>query len=105
MTGRRVDLPSAAACVLTLVMLVAYLLIVSAQGDSAAPWAVAVLGAAVAGTAYAISPRARHRGPVLAACAVLLAGLGLLAILTIGLPILVAGVLCAAAALRQRLDA
>jgi hypothetical protein len=99
--GRRVDLTSAAACVLTLVMLAAYLLVLGGQDGSPAMWAVAVFGVAVAGTAYATSLRATYRRPVLVLCAVLLLALGLLAIFSIGLPILVAGLLCIAAVLRQ----
>jgi hypothetical protein len=98
--GRRVDLLAAGACLLTLVMLVAYLLLLHAQDDSPAVWAVAVLVVAVAGTAYATSRGATHRRPVLVLCAVLLVALGLLAILSIGLPILLAGLLCVAAAAR-----
>ncbi len=100
MPRRRVDLLAAGACLLTLVMLVAYLRLIHAQDGSPAAWAVAVLLVAAAGTAYATSRRASHRRPVLVACSVLLVGLGLLAILTIGLPILLAGLLCLAAAAR-----
>jgi cytochrome bd-type quinol oxidase subunit 2 len=98
--GRRVDLLAAVACLLSVGMLVAYLLLVHSQSGSPAVWAVAVLVVAVAGTAYATSRRASYRRRVLVLCAVLLVALGFLAILSIGLPILLAGLLCMIAAAR-----
>jgi Na+/melibiose symporter-like transporter len=98
---RRFDLLAAVACLLTLGMLVAYVSLVRSQGDSVAPWAVAVLLLAAVGTAWSTPRTARYGRQTLVACAVLLGLLGLLAILSIGLPILMAAGLCLVASLRR----
>lgn len=98
----RQDLVAVAAAVLALVMLIVYLRVIREQDGQPATWAVAilVLGAAAAGYGAVVAAPYRRAALLLAGCA--LAALGLLAILTIGMPILVAGVLCLAAAARQR---
>jgi len=93
---------AAAASALALTMLAVYLWVIRQQQDGApARWAVAalILGAAAAGLgAIEAFP---YRRASLAVAAVLLIVLGLLAILTIGLPILAAGVLCIVAGWRR----
>ena len=77
---RRLDLLPLAACALVLAIVSLYLVLVSLEDDRPRWWAVSVL----------------------VLCAVLLGALGYLAILTIGLPILLAAALCVAAVLRGR---
>lgn len=90
----RFDLLAAAASVLALVMLVVYVSVIREQGGEVAPWAVVVLVAGAAGAAYGSVRASPHRWAVLVAAGVLLVALGVLALLTIGLPILLAGLLC-----------
>ena len=99
---RRLDLLPLAACALVLAIVTLYLVLVSLEDDRPRWWAVSVLATGVVGTAYASSRRAPLRRVVLVLCAVLLGGLGYLAILTIGMPILLAAGLCVAAVLRGR---
>ncbi len=98
----RQNLFAVAASMLALVMLFVYLMVIRQQDGQPAVWAVAilVLGAAAAG--YGAVARAPYRRGVLLFAGGALAVLGVLAILTIGLPILVAGALCLVAAVRQR---
>lgn len=94
---------AAAAAVLALVMTVGYVLVLRSQGgESPVVWFLLALiaGAALAG--YGAWRGVPHRrGALFGAGAVLLA-IGLLAILSIGLPILLAGVLALAAGARAR---
>lgn len=99
---RRLDLLPLTACVLTLAVTVLYLLLVRLENGHATRWAVAILVLAVAGTAYASARRAPLRRAVLVACVLGLAALGYLAILSIGLPLLLAAALCVVAVLRGR---
>lgn len=107
MTEVRPALPfdglAAAAAVLALVMTVGYVLVLRSQGgESPVVWFLLALiaGAALAG--YGAWRGVPHRrGALFGAGAVLLA-IGLLAILSIGLPILLAGVLALAAGARAR---
>ncbi|MGD8202429.1 hypothetical protein ACQE98_17445 [Ornithinimicrobium sp. W1679] len=95
------DVAAVAATVLAVVMLVVYLVVMREQGDQPAMWAVVllVLGAAAG---YGAVRSAPYRRAALLAAACGLTALGVLAILTIGLPILFAGVLCLVAAVRQQ---
>ncbi len=81
-------------------MLVMYLSITRQQGSAPAVWVVAalVLGAAAAG--YGATRAAPCRRTSLVLGGLVLMALGLLAILTIGLPILIAGGLCLIALVR-----
>ncbi len=94
---------AAAAAVLALVTTVGYLLVLRSQGgESPVGWFLLALctGAALAG--YGARRGVPHRrGALFGAGAVLLA-MGLLAILSIGLPIVLAGVLALAAGARAR---
>lgn len=96
MTSSR--LLAAASATIALTMLVVYLLLIAHQGNEPAIWFLAALGVAILLAAYgATGP---HRTALIAAGALLIA-LGLVGILSIGLPILVAGVLAMVAAARR----
>ena len=94
---------AAAASALALTMLVVYLWIIRQQDEGApAAWAVVALliGAVAAGLGTVLA--APYRGACLGLAAAVLILVGLLAIFTIGLPILVAGMLCIVAVWRSR---
>jgi len=76
---------------------VLYLAVLAGQQSRPAWWALAVLLLAGLGLGYAVPIAAPGRRAVLAACALVLGLLGLLAILSIGLPILLASALCGVA--------
>jgi hypothetical protein len=99
---RRLDLLPMTACVLALAVTVLYLLLVRLERGDPTVWAVVILVVSVGGTAYASARRAPLRRAVLVACALGLAALGYLAILSIGLPLLLAAALCVSAVLRGR---
>lgn len=86
---------------LAVATLVGYLAVLRQQGGDPAAWflALVVLGAVAAG--YACLRRARHRRPALVAAAALLTPAGLLGILSVGLPLLLAGGLCLVALARS----
>ena len=92
---------AAGATVLTIAMLVVYLTIIRQQGNQPAAWFLALLVGAAAATGYATCSASPRRRAVLVLSGVVLTGAGLLAVLTIGLPILVSGVLCGVAAARS----
>jgi drug/metabolite transporter (DMT)-like permease len=102
-TGRRVDLFAVAGAVLAVVMAVVYVAVIHQQDDGAGVIVALVLtgllGAAAA-AAYGARKASSHRAGVLMTAGFLLGGLGVLALLTIGLPIIVAGGLCLIAASR-----
>jgi hypothetical protein len=94
---------AAAASALALTMLVVYLWIIRQQDEGApAAWAVVALliGAVAAGLGTVLA--APYRSACLGLAAAVLIVVGLLAIFTIGLPILVAGMLCIVAVWRSR---
>ena len=101
MSRPRLDLIAVAAAVLALVMMVVYLSIMRQGSDGPAAWFVSgfILGAAAAG--YGAITAAPHRGAALVLAGVVLAAMGVLAILSIGFPILVASVLCVFSAARS----
>jgi hypothetical protein len=96
-----VDLLAGTASVLALGMLGVYVSIIREQRDEPALWAVAALLVGAAAAGYGTVGRAPHRRASLVLAGVTLLGLGALAILTIGLPILLAGGLCVLAAMRH----
>ena len=99
---RGVDLLAVGAAVVATAMTAVYRGVIEGQGDDPALWVQVVL-VVVALLALAGAPRGLpHRFPVLLAAAGLLGALGLLAILTIGLPILAASGLVFVAAVRER---
>jgi hypothetical protein len=91
---------SLAAAVVSLVMAWVYVTVVHGQGEEPATWVVAVLVGAGLGAGYGAFRGTPGRRAVLGTCACALAALGLLAILSVGLPILLAAVLCLLGALR-----
>ena len=95
------DFVAVAAALLALAMLAAYTAIMRQQDDGPAGWVVVVLAVGALGAAYGSVTGAPYRRAALVVAAVVLAGLGLLAILSIGLPILLASGLCLVAALRR----
>ena len=97
---RRLDPLSLGAALVALGMTWVYLSVVHGQGNEPASWVVVVLVSAGAGAGYGSLRGTPGRRLVLGICAVALAVLGLLAILSVGLPILLAAVLCLLAAVR-----
>ena len=103
MRQARWDPFAATASALALIMLLVYLWVIRQQQEGVlAAWAVAALivGAAAAGLGAVVA--FPYRRCFLGLAAVLLILLGVLAILTIGSPILVAGILCIVAGWRSR---
>jgi hypothetical protein len=98
----RVDPVAAAAAVLAAAMAAVYVRVMHGQGDEPVAWVLVVLVAGALAAAYGAVPGAPHRRPALFAGGTALVLLGLLAILTIGLPILVAGALAVVAGSRSR---
>lgn len=101
MGGVRFDPWAVAGSLLAAAMTVAYAAIMRQQGDDPAAWFVGALGIGALAAGYGAVMPAPHRRPALALAVVLLLFCGLLAILTIGLPILVAGALVVVASLRR----
>jgi len=95
-----VDPVAGAAVVLALAGLVGYLWVIADQEGDPAVWFVVALAVGAVAAAYGAATALPHRRVALAVGAVLLVSMGLLGILTIGLPILVAGVVCVAALVR-----
>jgi hypothetical protein len=91
--------------VLALVMGALYGAILVSEGDdelaAVLPFVVLIGGAGVAAVAGSLLRDAKLRASLLWPAAVVLTGVGVLAILSIGLPLLVAGVLSAVAAVRR----
>ena len=100
MNARRVDLFALASAVLALVMLGAYVAIMRGQDDQPVAWFVALLVVGALGAGYGANRAAPGRDKALPVAGLLLVGAGLVGILTIGLPILVAGALSLVAAAR-----
>jgi hypothetical protein len=89
----RIDLWAAGAAVVAIVMIALYAVIIADQSGEPAWWFVSLMAVAIACAAYGSARTLPMRRWALLACAVLLTGLGALAILSIGLPILIAGAL------------
>lgn len=98
----RLDAIAVAGSVLTIAMFVTYLSVIRQQGGDPAAWAVIALIGGAVGAAYGAVVAAPHRRAALTLSGFTLMALGLLAILTIGLPILTAGALCLVAAARRK---
>lgn len=96
-----VDPLAVVAVVIALVMAGVYVGIMREQGDTPVPWFLAglLVGAVAAG--YGAIPAGPNRRAVLVLAAVVLVAMGVVAMLTIGFPILIAGALCAVAAMRS----
>jgi hypothetical protein len=98
---RRVLDPFAlAASVLGGVMLAVYVSVTRQQEGDPATWVVAALILGVTAAGYGSVAAVPYRRPSLVLGGLVLVALGLLAILTLGLPILAAGALCLVAAVR-----
>jgi hypothetical protein len=100
----RIDLVAAAASSLAVAMVVVYLVVIHQQDGDPALWAVAALVVGAVAAGYGAVRAFHHRRAALLLAGLVLVALGLLAILSIGLPILLAGVLCFVAFARQRGD-
>jgi hypothetical protein len=93
----RWDPLAAGAAGLALIM-IGVLVRLANAGDQPAGWFVAALALAALLTAYGVARAAPRRGVALAVAGVVMVLLGLLGILSVGFPILVAGVLALIAA-------
>lgn len=87
----RIDLWAAGAALVAIAMISLYAVVIIDQSGEPAIWFVSLMAVAIACAAYGSARTLPMRRWVLLACAVILTGLGMLAILSIGLPILVAG--------------
>lgn len=94
------DLLAAIAAVIALIMIGLYIGVISQQGGQVAAWFLVALAAAALLSIYGVARAAPRRGLALTVSGVVMAVLGLLGILSIGLPILGAGVLALIAAAR-----
>lgn len=94
------DLLAAIAAMIALIMIGLYIGLISQQGGQVAAWFIAGLAAAALLSIYGVARAAPRRGLALAVSGVLMAVLGFLSILSIGFPILGAGVLALVAAAR-----
>jgi hypothetical protein len=101
-TTKGVDLLAVAASALAAVMTAVYVGIMNSQDDPPLAWVLVALLGAMALTAYAAFTGSPMRRQALVVAAGVLGLLGLLAIFSIGLPILLAGVLAGVAAARAR---
>ena len=86
---------------ITVTMLVVYVVVMNEQGDTPLVWVLAVLGVAAALAVYSANPAAAFGPAALSAAAFLLIVMGVLGLFSIGLPLLVAGVMAAVSAWRQ----
>lgn len=102
MTVKGVDLFAVAASALAAVMTAAYVGIMNSQDARPLAWVLVALLGSMALTAYAAYTGSPLRRQALVVASGVLGLLGLLAILSIGLPILLAGVLAGVAAARDR---
>jgi hypothetical protein len=98
------DLLAAIAAVIALVMIGFYIGLISQEGGQVAAWFLGGLGAAALFSIYGVARAAPRRGLALAVSGVMMTMLGLLSILSIGFPILGAGVLALIAAARAALS-
>ncbi|GAA1284884.1 hypothetical protein Psi02_32900 [Planotetraspora silvatica] len=93
---------AAIAVLIAVAMLVLYVVLIRQQGGHAAAWFLGGLAVAALLGIYGVAHAAPRRGLALAVSGVVLMLLGILGILSIGLPILGAGVLAVVAAARSR---
>ena len=91
---------AAIAGLIALIMIVFYVELIHQQGGRVAAWFLAGLAIAALLSIYGVARAAPGRRPVLAVSGVMMVALGLLGILSIGLPILGAGVVALVAATR-----
>ena len=91
--ARRINLWAMSSAVLAVVMIAVYVAITHSQGNDALAWVIAILAVGAAAAAYGAWSGAPHGRLALAVAGSLLVALGLVAILSIGLLIMLAGVL------------
>ena len=94
------DLVAVIAAVIALVMIGIYIGLILQQGDQVAVWFVAALAAAAILAIYGVARTVPWRRWALAVSGVVMTVLGFVSILSIGFPILCAGVLVLVAAVR-----
>jgi hypothetical protein len=92
---------AAAVALITGTMGVVYVLLMRSQGDDPLPWVLAVLCVAAVLALSAASPGASLGPAALSVSGMLLILIGVLGIFSIGLPLLVAGVLATVSAWRR----
>ncbi|MFU8871652.1 hypothetical protein [Micromonospora sp. SL4-19] len=92
---------AAVAAVIALIMIGLYVGLIGQQGGEVAVWFLAGLAAAALLSGYGVARAAPRRELALALSGLVMAVLGLLGILTIGCPILIAGGLALVAAARS----
>jgi hypothetical protein len=99
-TGRRQrwDPLAASAALLAAIMIGVYAAVLSRQDEQPAVWFVAALAVAALLAGYGAARSAQRRRPALSVAGSMMVALGLLGILSIGLPILGGGVLALVAA-------
>lgn len=95
------DLLAAIAAAIALIMIGLYIGLISQEGGDVAVWFLAGLAAAALLSIYGVARAAPLRKLALAVSGVVMVVLGLLGILSIGFPILGAGVLALVAAARR----
>ena len=90
---QRVDVVALLAAVIAVTMAGVYVQVMNSQDDDPLAWVLVALAIGAVLSAYGIVRNAPHRRAILTGAAVVLLALGVLAILTIGFPILIAGAL------------
>ena len=98
---QRIDLFALLGAALAFLVTAFYVFLVYAQGDSPSPYAVGILLVAIGCAAYSVPVRARGRKLTLGVAAISLFLLGFVALFSIGLPLVLAAVLCVLGAMRQ----
>ncbi|HET6560826.1 MAG TPA: hypothetical protein VFG72_03045 [Marmoricola sp.] len=102
---RAVDLVAVASGVVAATMAATYVGVIRSQGEQPLAWVLVVLVGGALAAMFGAPLRAPHRRLVLWTAGTVLILLGLLAILSIGLPILVAGALALVAGSRSTVPA
>ena len=98
---QRIDLFALLGAGLALLVTALYVFLVYAEGDAPSSYAVGILLVAIACAAYAVPMRARGRKVTLGVAAIFLFLLGFIALFSIGLPLVLAAMLCVLGAMRR----
>ncbi|WP_344448012.1 hypothetical protein [Acrocarpospora macrocephala] len=96
------DWLAVSAVLITVMMSVWYVTLIAREGGRPVAWFLGGLAGCAVLMVYGASRAAPRRGIALAIAGVVLAALGYLALLSIGFPILVAGILALVAAIKAR---
>ena len=103
---RHVSAAGVCGGVLTLAVSVLYVAILISQGDTSVaqstPWVVLFVAVGLLGLAASFTTRSRLRLQVFAVCAAVMLAVGVLAIFSIGILLVAAGLLFASAAINAR---